>query len=32
VRSIMQAHGGQVSVESNEAGTRFSLLFPPAKA
>lgn len=32
VRSIMQAHGGQVSVESNEAGTRFSLLFPLAKA
>lgn len=32
VRSIMQAHGGQVSVVSNEAGTRFSLLFPLAKA
>jgi two-component system heavy metal sensor histidine kinase CusS len=32
VRSIMLAHGGQVSVESNEAGTRFSLLFAPAKA
>ncbi len=32
VRSIMQAHGGQVSVVSNEEGTRFSLLFPLAKA
>ena len=32
VRSIMQAHGGQVSVVSDEAGTRFSLLFPLAKA
>lgn len=32
VRSIMQAHGGQVSVISNETGTRFSLLFPLTKA
>lgn len=28
VRSIMQAHGGQVSVSSNDAGTIFRLLFP----
>lgn len=28
VRSIMQAHGGQVSVDSTAAGTSFSLLFP----
>lgn len=27
VRSIMQAHGGQVSVSSNDAGTTFRLLF-----
>ncbi|WP_339082168.1 heavy metal sensor histidine kinase [Pseudomonas sp. TMP9] len=32
VRSIMQAHGGRVSVISNETGTRFSLLFPLTKA
>jgi len=28
VRSIMQAHGGQVSVSSNDSGTTFRLLFP----
>jgi two-component system heavy metal sensor histidine kinase CusS len=28
VQSIMQLHGGEVSVESNSAGTRFSLAFP----
>ena len=32
VRSIMQAHGGQVRVISNETGTRFSVLFPLTKA
>lgn len=30
VRSIAQAHGGQVSVSSNSAGTTFVLLFPHA--
>jgi len=28
VRSIMQLHGGSVSVDSTEAGTRFHLVFP----
>ena len=32
VRSIMQAHGGQVSVVSNETGTTFSLLFAASNA
>lgn len=32
VRSIMQAHGGQVSVESSETGTGFHLQFPLALA
>lgn len=31
VRSIMQAHGGQVSVSSSDAGTIFSLFFPADK-
>jgi len=29
VRSIMQAHGGKVAVCTDQAGTRFSLLFVP---
>ncbi len=31
VRSIMLAHGGQVSVVSGEIGTSFSLLFPASR-
>ncbi|MDB5732119.1 MAG: heavy metal sensor histidine kinase [Variovorax sp.] len=29
VRSIMQSHGGEVRVESQAVGTRFTLAFPP---
>lgn len=32
VRSIMQLHGGQVSVDSRQSGTRFSLVFPIRRA